>query len=105
MSATDHTSVAAPPIEAPVAVNPSSVIDDPMPAPCSTNTVWPAVVSSRTPAGVMATRYSSSLTSLGTPTIMGGLSLPDLGVGDGLGLEEVALGGEAGDDHQWDTQQ
>ncbi len=36
-------------------------------------TAWPAEVSSRTPAGVMATRYSSSFTSLGTPTIIGAL--------------------------------
>ena len=46
-------------------------MDEPSPAPFSTSTVWPAEVSSRTPAGVMATRHSSVFTSLGIPTIMG----------------------------------
>ena len=36
-----------------------------------TRTVCPADVSSRTPGGGDATRYSSSFTSLGTPMIMG----------------------------------
>src|SRR3989440_10257714 len=42
---------------------------EPSPAPACTNTWCPASTSSRTPAGVRATRYSSSLTSLGTPTL------------------------------------
>src|SRR5436305_2135923 len=42
---------------------------EPSPAPACTNTWCPASTSSRTPAGVNATRYSSSLTSLGTPTL------------------------------------
>ena len=35
-------------------------------------------MSSRTPAGVMATRYSSSFTSLGTPTIIRTASVASL---------------------------
>src|SRR4051794_29931632 len=40
----------------------------PSPAPRCRNTSWPRSVSSRTPAGVSATRYSSGLISVGTPT-------------------------------------
>src|SRR3954453_4381539 len=40
---------------------------DPSPAPDWTTTLWPRSTSSRTPAGVIATRYSSVLISLGTP--------------------------------------
>src|SRR4051794_37229287 len=43
-------------------------MDEPAPASFSTTTVWPRTVSSCTPEGVMATRYSLSLTSRGTPT-------------------------------------
>ena len=39
----------------------------PSPALCSTRTSWPASASSRAPAGVSATRYSSDLISLATP--------------------------------------
>src|SRR6185503_1857614 len=42
---------------------------EPAPAPSWTRTWCPAAVSSRAPSGVSATRYSLSLTSLGTPTI------------------------------------
>src|SRR4051812_47992248 len=42
----------------------------PSPAPFSTNTSCPCFVSSRAPAGVMPTRYSRVLVSLGTPTFM-----------------------------------
>src|SRR5688500_8986529 len=42
----------------------------PSPAPCSTRTRWPASVSSRTPTGVIATRYSWSFSSRGMPTSM-----------------------------------
>src|SRR5690606_34376786 len=45
-----------------------SVMDEPAPAPVSTSTSWPARTSSCAPAGVIATRYSWFLTSLGTPT-------------------------------------
>src|SRR6187431_288219 len=43
---------------------------DPSPAPCCTRTSCPWSTSSRTPEGVMATRYSSVLISVGTPTFM-----------------------------------
>src|SRR5215211_1118477 len=43
-----------------------------MPAPAWTSTSWPWSVSSRTPAGVSATRYSSVLISVGTPTFKAG---------------------------------
>src|SRR5690242_20713883 len=39
----------------------------PSPAPASTATSWPALISSSAPAGVSATRYSSGLISLATP--------------------------------------
>src|SRR5579862_5829515 len=39
-----------------------------MPAPRCTSTSWPRSASSRTPAGVVDTRYSSALISAGTPT-------------------------------------
>src|SRR5687768_12450783 len=55
-------------IVAPAATNSSSVIDEPTPASFSTDTSWPCWTSSRTPAGVIATRYSLSLTSRGIPT-------------------------------------
>ena len=67
-------------IWAPVAMKSASGIDDPTPASFSTYTVCPAAVSSRTPAGVMATRYSSAFTSLGTPTIIGTSSLHFVGL-------------------------
>ena len=54
----------------------AQILDDPTPAPASISTVWPWLVSSRTPAGVMATRNSLSLTSVGTPMITGLPSLP-----------------------------
>src|SRR5688572_13313193 len=43
-------------------------IAEPWPAPDWTSTSWPCSTSSRTPAGVSATRYSSVLISVGTPT-------------------------------------
>src|SRR5919204_250937 len=42
----------------------------PSPAPVSTRTSWPRWMSSRAPAGVRATRYSSDLISLATPIFM-----------------------------------
>src|SRR6185436_14715072 len=42
---------------------------EPSPAPSWIRTWCPVAVSSRAPSGVSATRYSLSLTSLGTPTI------------------------------------
>src|SRR6266545_567353 len=41
---------------------------EPSPAPFWTMTPCPASTSSRTPDGVSATRYSSALISVGTPT-------------------------------------
>src|SRR6266511_3040861 len=52
-----------------------SYSDEPSPAPFWTRTRCPAWVSSRAPSGVRATRYSLSLTSLGTPTINGRSSI------------------------------
>src|SRR4051794_4015349 len=51
----------------------------PWPAPDWINTLCPSRVSSSTPTGIMATRYSSVLISLGTPTTYlrgGAMSLP-----------------------------
>src|SRR3954454_3684004 len=47
---------------------------EPSPAPPWMRTSWPRSASSRTPDGVSATRYSSVLISVGTPTFMGVLS-------------------------------
>ena len=69
-SAAPHTSSAVSRMVAPVRTKSASGIADPSPAPFCTKTVWPAEMSSRTPAGVSATRHSSVFTSLGTPMIM-----------------------------------
>src|SRR5205807_627309 len=42
----------------------------PSPAPAWITTSWPCTDSSRTPAGVIATRYSSDFVSVGTPTLI-----------------------------------
>src|SRR5581483_5861479 len=55
-------------------------MEEPTPAPRWTSAVWPASTSSRTPAGVSATRYSSVLSSVGTPTITGKPPRSDVGV-------------------------
>ena len=55
--------------------SPSSGIALPTPAPDWMNTSWPCSTSSRTPAGVSATRYSSVLISVGTPTFIAALLL------------------------------
>src|SRR3954463_3588201 len=44
----------------------------PMPAPVSIATSWPRLISSRAPAGVSATRYSSVLISFATPIFTAG---------------------------------
>src|SRR5262245_40936546 len=75
MSAASHTSRAEGTNSAPARAYRSDDSDDPAPASCSTTTRCPAAVSSRAPSGVRATRYSLSLTSLGTPTITGCSSL------------------------------
>ena len=48
----------------------ASAIAEPSPAPAWMRTSWPRRVSSATPAGVMATRYSLFLISVGMPTRM-----------------------------------
>ena len=68
MSAEAQTSSAVGRIVAPAATYSSFVMDDPTPASVSMTTSWPWTTSSRTPAGVMATRYSWFLISLGMPT-------------------------------------
>src|SRR5215211_8838087 len=45
-------------------------MEEPSPAPAWTTTSWPCSTSSRTPEGVSATRYSSVLISVGTPTFI-----------------------------------
>ena len=69
-SAAAQISSASSMMVAPVRSKSVSGMDEPSPAPFCTSTVWPAEVSSRTPAGVIATRYSSAFTSVGIPTIM-----------------------------------
>src|SRR4249919_1530715 len=61
---------------APAAVYASSGNELPAPAPVSIATSWPRCTSSRAPAGVSATRYSSDLISLATPIFTGGRTLP-----------------------------
>src|SRR5437763_7814916 len=95
---------------------------DPSPAPRSTSTRWPWAVSSRTPSGVIATRFSAVFTSAGTPTIIpnplplmyrsatpaGHLCTsgePFAGqrqTDDGLGVDDAVVGDEAGDGVQRD---
>src|SRR5215216_5113444 len=68
MSASPKTDSASGRMRAPCAVYSASSIAEPSPAPCWMTTSWPWSDSSRTPAGVSATRYSSVLISVGTPT-------------------------------------
>src|SRR5271169_2759307 len=70
ISAAANTAGASGRISAPWATNCSSLIALPSPAPACTSTSWLRAVSSRTPAGVIATRYSSVFTSVGTPILM-----------------------------------
>src|SRR5215210_2220796 len=57
-------------MRAPWAVYSSSGIVLPTPAPSWISTSCPCSTSSRTPAGVRDTRYSSVLISVGTPTLI-----------------------------------
>ena len=68
----DHakTAAASGRIDAPWDVYSESLIADPSPAPAWIAISWPCSTSSRTPAGVRATRYSSVLISVGTPTFI-----------------------------------
>src|SRR5688572_19174591 len=58
-------------MRAPARAISASAMDDDSPAPASTSTSTPAWTSSRTPSGVIATRFSLFLTSVGTPTTSG----------------------------------
>src|SRR3954452_19458422 len=79
MSDSANTAAASGTIRAPWDVYSESEIADPSPAPAWTTTSWSCSTSSRTPAGVSATRYSSVLISVGTPTFTcrSSLSLAD----------------------------
>src|SRR3954447_16518676 len=72
MSDSPNTAAASGRMRAPWEVYTSSAIAEPTPAPAWMSTSWPCSVSSRTPAGVSATRYSSVLISVGTPTFNAG---------------------------------
>src|SRR5690242_13921726 len=87
ISALSHTSSALPRILAPAASYSPSSICEPTPALFSTYTSWPWAVSSWTPIGVMATRYSWFLTSLGTPTFTG--HTPHSRAHDGVGRSDL----------------
>src|SRR3954469_9679940 len=90
-----HASSALSTIFAPAPTYSPSSIDDPIPAPFSTNTSWPWATSSWTPIGVIATRYSWFLTSFGTPIFMIVTLVPAA-----LGAGQTALPrGEDGDQH------
>src|SRR6476469_8648008 len=56
---------------------------EPSPAPAWTTTSWPWSASSRAPDGVSATRYSSVLISVGTPTFTSDLARCGGGGGQG----------------------
>src|SRR5258705_5501 len=70
MSSADRSMVA------PAVTKASSGIDEPEPAPDSTYTSWPLRLSSCTPEGVIATRYSWFLTSRGMPIFTAAIPLP-----------------------------
>src|SRR5712692_5410945 len=101
ISALAHTSAALGTTVAPAARYASSANPEPIPAPCSTSTLWPSPTSDSTPAGTSATRFSSVLISLGTPTIMPAPPAPPRSVGPepdhGLALGVEELGGNARD--------
>src|SRR3954462_9616201 len=85
MSDSAKTDSASGRMRAPCSTYSPSGIADPSPAPSCTTTSCPRSASSRTPAGVSATRYSSVLISVGTPTFMGvGPFSGFLGSGDEL---------------------
>ena len=70
ISASSNTDLASGRICAPWASYSESAIVLPTPAPAWMHTSWPCSVSSRTPAGVSDTLYSSALISVGTPTFI-----------------------------------
>ena len=69
-SACSQTSAADSTIVAPALRYAESGMALPVPAPLWTNTSWLSIEKAATPDGVMATRLSSSLTSVGMPTRM-----------------------------------
>src|SRR5262245_2229897 len=73
ISDASKTALASGRIVAPWASYSLSGIVLPSPAPDCTSTSCPRSVSSRTPAGVSDTRYSSVLISVGTPTFIASL--------------------------------
>ena len=75
ISERSHTASAPSTIEAPAASKARSGIALPTPAPAWIATSWPRAASAATPDGVIATRCSSSLISVGMPILMG-YSLP-----------------------------
>src|SRR5579883_2210468 len=81
-----HASAALGTIVAPCATYSASLMPLPSPAPFSTSTLWPRDVRLRTPAGVIPTRYSRVLISLGTPMITALL----LGPGGGEAVRVLA---------------
>jgi len=70
MTVVPPTAAASAAILAPCASKSTSATELPSPAPRWIRTSWPRSPSSRTPAGVIATRYSSALVSVGTPTLI-----------------------------------
>ena len=72
-SASAQMSSAVGTMVAPARTNSASVIEDSSPAPAWIRIGTPRWDSSRTPSGVIATRCSLSLTSVGTPTANGAM--------------------------------
>src|SRR4051812_16610917 len=83
-------------IRAPARSYASSANELPSPAPRSTSTSWPRCTSSRAPAGVSATRYSSGLISLTTATLTRLRTLDDRSSAPaGLGADHRLQSGRA----------
>src|SRR6187431_2572377 len=90
-----QASPAVPTILAPAATYSASSICEPTPASFWITTSWPWATSSCTPMGVMATRYSWFLTSLGTPISTGQTLAPGAGSAD----QATGLRGQHRDQH------
>src|SRR5690242_2533584 len=91
-----HASSAVSTIFAPAPTYSPSSICEPTPAFFSMKTSWPWATSSWTPIGVMATRYSWFLTSLGTPTF----TQPTLVPGGPAADQATGVGGQHCDQHR-----
>src|SRR3954453_16940118 len=96
ISPSPQASSAGSTIEAPAATYSASSIDEPTPASFSMTTSWPWATSSWTPMGVMATRYSWFLTSLGTPINTD----QTLALGGGAADQATGVGCVHGDQHR-----